>query len=156
MARRRRAEKRKIIPDVKYKSVVVAKFQNCLMKDGKKSTAESIFYGALDILAGMSKKPAIEAFTTAIDNVRPAMEVRSRRIGGATYQVPVEVRDQRSLALTIRWLIAASSSRGEKTMREKLGAELFEAFNGRGAAVKKKEDTHKMAESNRAFAHYKI
>jgi len=156
MSRRRKAEKRKIIPDARFKNVTIAKFINCVMKQGKKSVAEMIVYGALDSLGKVTKKNALEAFQQALANVRPAMEVRSRRIGGATYQVPVEVRDVRSLALAIRWLIKGASGRGEKTMREKLAGEFSDAFNGRGVSVKKREDTHKMAESNRAFAHYKF
>ncbi len=156
MARRRRAEKRQIIPDAKFGSIVIAKFMNCVMRDGKKSTAENIVYGALDAVAKMTKVSAFEAFEKAIENVRPAMEVRSRRIGGATYQVPVEVRDARSLALAIRWIVKASLARNEKTMHEKLAVEFNDAYNGRGASVKKKDDTHKMADSNKAFAHYKF
>lgn len=156
MSRRRKAEKRKIIPDARFKNVTIAKFINCVMKQGKKSIAELIVYEALDALAKNTKRNALEAFDQALANVRPVMEVRSRRIGGATYQVPVEVRDIRSLALAIRWIIKAALGRSEKTMREKLAGEFSDAFNARGVSVKKREDTHKMAESNRAFAHYKF
>ena len=156
MSRRRKSEKRKIIPDARFKNVTIAKFINCIMKKGKKSIAETIVYAALEQLSKTTKRNELEAFDQAIANVRPLMEVRSRRIGGATYQVPVEVRDVRSLALAIRWIIKAALSRGEKTMRERLASEFNDAFNGRGSSVKKREDTHKMAESNRAFAHYKF
>jgi small subunit ribosomal protein S7 len=156
MSRRRSAEKRLVIPDVKYGSKKVAKFMNYLMRHGKKSIAEGIVYKGLEKLSQLSKMDAVEAFNTALDNVRPKMEVRSRRIGGATYQVPVDVRDDRAMALSIRWVVAAAQSRPEKVMEDRLASELFDAFNQRGSAFKKKVDTEKMAESNRAFAHYKI
>ncbi len=154
--RRRAAKKREVFPDAKYGSVLVAKFVNQLMYAGKKSIAEKIMYGALDELAKMTKVNAVEAFEEAVNNVRPQLEVRSRRVGGATYQVPVEVRTSRSFALGIRWIITYSRGRHGKTMMEKLAAELNDAFNKRGASVKKREDVRKMAESNRAFAHYKM
>lgn len=155
MSRRHAAEKREVLPDPKYKDMVVTKFINCLMYDGKKSVAEKIFYQALDLLAEKTSKDALEAFHEAIENVKPSIEVRSRRIGGATYQIPVEVRGERKVALSIRWLITLSRKRSEKTMTERLSNEMFDAVNGRGATVKKKEDTHKMAEANKAFAHYR-
>jgi small subunit ribosomal protein S7 len=155
MSRRHRAEKREIIPDAKYGDVVVTKFMNSIMYDGKKSVAESIVYGAFDIVESRTKNPALEVFKTALDNVAPAIEVRSRRVGGATYQVPVEVRAERRQALAIRWLIQAARSRNDKTMVERLSAELMDAANNRGNAVKKREDTHRMAEANRAFSHYR-
>ena len=156
MSRRHAAEKRNILPDSRFGDLVLAKFINCIMKDGKKSTAESIVYNALSLLSKTSKKDAIEAFRESIDNLKPMMEVKSRRIGGATYQVPMEVRDVRALALAIRWVIVSAKKRAEKTMKEKLAAEFLDALNNRGAAIKIKENTHKMAEANRAFAHYKI
>ena len=156
MSRRRSAEKRLVIPDVKYGNKKIAKFMNYLMRHGKKSIAERIVYKALEKLEHSSKVSAVEAFNNALDNVKPKMEVRSRRIGGATYQVPVDVRDERAMALSIRWLVAAAQSRPEKVMEDRLASELFDAFSQRGAAFKKKIDTEKMAESNRAFAHYKI
>jgi small subunit ribosomal protein S7 len=155
MSRRHRAEKREIIPDAKYGDVVVTKFMNSIMYDGKKSVAESIVYGAFDIVESRTKNPALEVFKTALDNVAPAIEVRSRRVGGATYQVPVEVRAERRQALAIRWLIQAARGRNDKTMVERLSAELMDAANNRGNAVKKREDTHRMAEANRAFSHYR-
>ncbi|XWO14355.1 30S ribosomal protein S7 [Candidatus Hepatincola sp. Pdp] len=155
MSRRHAAEKREVLPDPKYKDMVVTKFINCLMYDGKKSVAEKIFYQALDLLAGKTGKDALESFHEAIENVKPSIEVRSRRIGGATYQIPVEVRGERKVALSIRWLITLSRKRSEKTMVERLSNEMFDAVSGRGATVKKKEDTHKMAEANKAFAHYR-
>jgi small subunit ribosomal protein S7 len=157
MARRRVAVKREILPDQHYGSTLVTKFINNLMECGKKSTAERIFYGAVGIAttkAGGSQDP-LAFFTQALDNVKPMLEVKSRRVGGANYQVPVEVRPERRTALAIRWLIDAARSRGEKTMRERLGGEFFDAFNNAGSAVKKREDTHKMAEANKAFAHYR-
>lgn len=156
MSRRRRAEKREIIPDAKFKDLVVTKFMNTLMLDGKKSVVESILYGALDAAAEKSSRAAIELFHEALGNVKPLVEVRSRRVGGATYQVPMEVRPDRSQALAIRWLVEAARKRNEKTMTERLAAEFVEALNNRGSAVKKREDTHKMAEANRAFAHYRF
>jgi small subunit ribosomal protein S7 len=154
MSRRHAAEKRDILPDPKFKDVIVTKFVNCLMYDGKKSVAEKILYDALDMLASKSQKSHVEVFHEAIENVKPSVEVRSRRIGGATYQVPVEVRGERRVALAIRWLISLARKRSEKTMTEKLCNEMLDAANNRGSAVKKKEDTHKMAEANKAFAHY--
>ena len=155
MSRRHRAEKRDVIPDPKYGDIVVSKFMNSLMEDGKKSVAESIVYGAFDIVQTKSKQDPVAAFHTALDNIRPAVEVRSRRVGGATYQVPVEVRSSRRQALGIRWIISAARERSEKTMTERLSAELLDASNNRGNAVKKREDTHRMAEANRAFSHYR-
>ena len=155
MSRRRRAEKREINPDPKYGDRVLSKFMNCLMKQGKKSVAERIVYGALDRVSDKLGQPPIEIFHTALENVSPGVEVRSRRVGGATYQVPVEVRPLRRRALAIRWLIAAAARRGEKTMADRLANELAEASDNRGGAVKKREDTHRMAEANRAFSHYR-
>jgi small subunit ribosomal protein S7 len=155
MSRRHRAEKREVIPDPKYGDIVVTKFMNSLMEDGKKSVAESIVYGAFDIVQSKSKQDPVAAFHTALDNIRPAVEVRSRRVGGATYQVPVEVRTVRRNALAMRWIIEASRSRGEQGMAARLAAELLDASDHRGAAVKKREDTHKMAEANKAFAHFR-
>ena len=155
MARRRRPEKREILPDPKFGDVVLSKFMNSVMLDGKKSTAESIVYGALDTVETRAKREPLGVFHDALNNVRPGIEVRSRRVGGATYQVPVEVRPERSQALAIRWLISAARERNEKTMTERLSAELLDASNNRGNAVKKREDTHRMAEANRAFSHYR-
>jgi small subunit ribosomal protein S7 len=155
MSRRHRAEKREILPDPKYKDVILSKFMNQIMVDGKKSTAERIVYGALDIVEGRAKKDPVEVFREALEAISPAVEVRSRRVGGATYQVPVEVRPERRQALAIRWLAAAARARNENTMRERLAGELMDASQGRGNAVKKREDTHKMAEANRAFSHYR-
>jgi len=155
MSRRHRADKREILPDPKFANVVVTKFMNSIMYQGKKSVAESIVYGALDIIEGKTKQNPIQVFTQALDNVMPSIEVRSRRVGGATYQVPVEVRTDRRQALGIRWLITAARERNEKTMTERLSAELLDASNNRGNAVKKREDTHRMAEANRAFSHYR-
>jgi len=155
MSRRRAAVKKEILPDAKYENIVLAKFINNVMVDGKKSVAERIVYGALDKIHGKNGKNALDTFLEALDNVRPAVEVRSRRVGGATYQVPTEVRTDRAEALAIRWLIGSSSKRSEKTMVDRLSAELLDASNQRGAAVKKREDTHKMAEANRAFSHYR-
>ena len=155
MSRRHAAEKREVLPDPKYKDALVTKFINCLMYDGKKSVAEKIFYESLDMLSSKSGKNQIEAFHEAVDNVKPSIEVKSRRIGGATYQVPIEVRGERRNALAIRWLISLSRKRSEKTMTERLCNEMLDASNSRGTAVKKKEDTHKMAEANKAFAHYR-
>ena len=155
MSRRHSAVKRQILPDAKYGDKVVAKFTNCVMLDGKKSVAEGIVYGALETLAQKSKSDAVKSFHEALDNVKPVVEVRSRRVGGATYQVPVEVRTDRRQALAIRWLIDASRKRSESTMTDRLAAELLDALNNRGSAVKKREDTHKMAEANKAFSHYK-
>jgi len=155
MSRRRRAEKREVIPDAKYGDRIVSKFMSCLMVDGKKSAAEGIVYGAFDRMESRAKQEPLSMFHEALDNVRPAVEVRSRRVGGATYQVPVEVRPERSQALAIRWLITAARARSENTMAERLSGELLDAANNRGAAVKKREDTHRMAEANRAFSHYR-
>ncbi len=155
MSRRRRAEKREILPDPKFKDLVLSKFMNNLMLDGKKSVSEKIVYGAFDEIENKMKRPPLEVFHEALDNIKPSVEVRSRRVGGATYQVPVEVRPQRREALAIRWLIKASRDRNEKTMRDRLASELIDAVNTRGSAVKKKEDTHKMAEANKAFSHYR-
>jgi small subunit ribosomal protein S7 len=155
MSRRRAAEKREILPDPKFGDTVITRFANSLMKAGKKSVAERIIYGALEIIEKRVGREARELFHEALENVRPEVEVRSRRVGGATYQVPVEVRRDRAMALAIRWLIEMSRKRGEKTMTERLAGEIMDAVNNRGAAVKKREDTHKMAEANRAFAHYR-
>jgi small subunit ribosomal protein S7 len=155
MSRRHRAEKREIIPDPKFGDLVVTKFMNSIMYDGKKSVAEQIVYGALEIVETKLKSDPLQAFKQALDNVAPSIEVRSRRVGGATYQVPVEVRMERRQALAIRWLIQAARSRNDKTMVDRLSAELIDASNNRGNAVKKREDTHRMAEANRAFSHYR-
>ena len=155
MSRRHSAEKREIMPDPKYGNVVVTKFMNSIMHAGKKSVAETIVYGALDIIENKTKQSPLAIFQQALDNVMPAIEVRSRRVGGATYQVPVEVRTVRRQALGIRWIISAARDRNEKTMTERLSAELLDASNNRGNAVKKREDTHKMADANRAFSHYR-
>ena len=155
MSRRRRAEKREILPDPKFKDLVLSKFMNNLMLDGKKSVSEKIVYGAFDEIENKMKRPPLEVFHEALDNIKPSVEVRSRRVGGATYQVPVEVRPQRREALAIRWLIKASRDRNEKTMKDRLASELIDAVNTRGSAVKKREDTHKMAEANKALSHYR-
>jgi len=155
MSRRRAAVKRDVLPDAKFGDIVLTKFINSLMYEGKKSVAERIVYGAMDKIQGRGGKNSLELFHEALDNVKPALEVRSRRIGGATYQVPTEVRTERSQALAIRWLIIAARKRSEKTMVDRMSAELSDAANNRGTAVKKREDTHKMAEANRAFAHYR-
>jgi small subunit ribosomal protein S7 len=155
MSRRHSAEKREVIPDPKFGDIVVTKFMNSVMYEGKKSTAERIVYGAFDIIEAKTKSEPLGVFKSALENVAPAIEVRSRRVGGATYQVPVEVRTERSQALAIRWLIAAARGRNDKTMVERLSAELMDAANNRGNAVKKREDTHRMAEANRAFSHYR-
>ena len=155
MSRRHRAEKREIIPDPKFGDVVLTKFMNSVMKDGKKSAAERIVYSALDQVEAKAKTNPVEMFHQALENVMPALEVRSRRVGGATYQVPVEVRTERRQALAIRWIITAARTRGENTMVERLSGELLDAANNRGTAVKKREDTHRMAEANRAFSHYR-
>ena len=155
MSRRHRAEKREIIPDPKYKNEVVTKFMNSVMHDGKKSVAEAIVYGAMGMIESKTKQDPLAVFRQALDNVMPQIEVRSRRVGGATYQVPVEVRPDRRQALAIRWLLTAARGRNEKTMTEKLSGELLDAANSRGNAVKKREDTHRMAEANRAFSHYR-
>jgi len=155
MPRRREVPKRRINPDPKYKDKLVAKFMNSIMVDGKKATAEGILYGAFDIIQARYKEDPIEVFRKALDNVKPRLEVKSRRVGGATYQVPVEVRPERRVTLAMRWLVQYARERGEKTMRERLAAELVDAAQNRGAAIKKKDDTHKMAEANKAFAHYR-
>ena len=155
MPRKGPVTKRQVLPDPVYGSRMAAKFINRLMFDGKKSTAERIFYEALELLADKSKEDPIRAFEKALDNVRPHTEVKSRRVGGATYQVPMEVRPDRQSALAIRWVISYSRSRGEKGMVDRLSGELLDAFNNRGGSVKKKEETHKMAEANKAFAHYR-
>ncbi|WP_112321769.1 30S ribosomal protein S7 [Oceanibium sediminis] len=155
MSRRHRAEKREVLPDAKYGDTVLTKFMNNLMFDGKKSVAESIVYGALTRVEDRLKKEPIEVFHEALDNIKPSVEVRSRRVGGATYQVPVEVRPERREALAIRWLIKASRARNENTMEERLAGELMDAVQSRGSAVKKREDTHKMADANKAFSHYR-
>ena len=155
MPRRREIEKRKILPDPKFQDRVVAKFVNNLMREGKKSTGERIIYGAFGQVEQKLKDDPLKIFKKALDNVKPVVEVKSRRVGGATYQVPVEVRQDRRTALAMRWLIDYSKGRGEKTMVEKLAGEIIDAANNRGNAVKKREDTHKMAEANKAFAHYR-
>jgi small subunit ribosomal protein S7 len=155
MSRRHRAEKREINPDPKFGDLVVSKFMNNLMNAGKKSVAESIVYGALDSIQSKTKQEPLGVFHQALDNVAPAIEVRSRRVGGATYQVPVEVRPERRQALAIRWLIQAARGRNENTMVDRLSGELLDAAGNRGTAVKKREDTHRMAEANRAFSHYR-
>jgi small subunit ribosomal protein S7 len=155
MPRRREIRKREVLPDPKYHDPLVAKFMNGIMRRGKKSVAESIFYGALNIIQEKTQSDPMKAFKQAMDNVKPLIEVRPRRVGGATYQVPVEVRPERKLALSIRWIIGYAKQRAEKTMKEKLSGELLDAANNRGAAIKKKEDTHKMAEANKALAHYR-
>jgi len=155
MSRRHSAEKRVFLPDPKYGDKVVTKFTNCLMLDGKKSVAERIIYGAFDIIGKKSGQDPLGLFHEAIDNVKPSVEVKSRRVGGATYQVPIEVRAERRQALAIRWIVDLSRNRSENTMTERLSAELLDAANNRGAAVKKREDTHRMAEANKAFSHYR-
>ncbi len=155
MSRRHRAERRQINPDAKYSDLVVAKFMNSLMYDGKKSVAERTVYGAFDVIQQKTKQDPLVVFHEALRNVSPALEVRSRRVGGATYQVPVEVRTDRSRALAIRWIITAARGRGEPTMTARLSGEIMDAANNRGNAVKKREDTHKMADANRAFSHYR-
>ena len=155
MSRRHAAEKREVMPDPKYGDLVLSKFTNCLMLDGKKSVAEKIIYSAFDIVAKKTGQEPLKLFHEAIDNVKPTVEVRSRRVGGATYQVPVEVRANRRQALAIRWIVDLTRHRSENTMIERLSAELMDAVNNRGAAVKKREDTHRMAEANKAFSHYR-
>ena len=155
MPRRREVVKRKILADPKFQDRLVAKFINDLMRQGKKSTAEQILYGAFDQVEAKLKDDPLKVFKKALDNVKPVVEVKSRRVGGATYQVPVEVRQDRRVALAMRWLIEYSRARGEKTMTEKLAGEIMDAASNRGNAVKKREDTHKMAEANKAFAHYR-
>jgi small subunit ribosomal protein S7 len=155
MSRRHRAEKREVIPDAKYGDIVLTKFMNSIMYDGKKSTAEAIVYGAFDSIETKMHVEPLPVFRQALENVAPAIEVRSRRVGGATYQVPVEVRTERRQALAIRWIITAARGRNDKTMVDRLSAEIMDAANNRGNAVKKREDTHRMAEANRAFSHYR-
>ena len=156
MARRRRAEKRVVLPDPKFGEILITKFQNVMMYDGKKSVAERILYGVLEKIQKYSKGGnALDIFKDAIENVRPHIEVRSRRVGGATYQVPIEVRKERGVALAMRWIISAARARGESTMEDRLAAEIQAAANQTGVSVKKKEDTHRMAEANRAFSHFK-
>ena len=155
MPRRREVAKRVILPDPKYNDRLVAKFMNVIMYDGKKSTAEGIVYGALELVAKRTNEDPVEVFKKAMENVRPLVEVKSRRVGGSTYQVPIEVRSDRRNALAIRWIMIYSRARGEKTMAERLAGEFIDAANNRGSAVKKKEDTHRMAEANKAFAHYR-
>ena len=155
MSRRRAAEKRQVNPDPQFGDIVIAKFMNCLMQDGKKSAAETIVYGAFEQIKSKTGQDPLRLFHEALDNVKPGVEVRSRRVGGATYQVPVEVRTDRRQALAIRWLIGAARARNENTMVERLSGELLDAANNRGVAVKKREDTHRMAEANRAFSHYR-
>ncbi|HUL30812.1 MAG TPA: 30S ribosomal protein S7 [Thermodesulfobacteriota bacterium] len=155
MPRKREVKKREVLPDPKYHDTLTSKFINGIMRRGKKSLAEGIFYHALDIIKEKTHSDPVKVFSQAMNNVKPLIEVRPRRVGGATYQVPVEVRPERKIALAIRWIIGFSKARSEKTMEEKLSAELIDAANNRGAAIKKKEDTHKMAEANKAFAHYR-
>ena len=155
MSRRHAAEKREIVPDAKYGDLVVAKFMNCIMQHGAKATAERIVYGALERVAAKSKQDALKAFNEALENVKPSVEVRSRRVGGATYQVPVEVRPDRKQALAIRWIINSARSRSEQTMEERLAGEFLDALANRGGAVRKREDMHRMAEANKAFSHYR-
>jgi small subunit ribosomal protein S7 len=156
MPRRREVAKRKVVPDPKYNSALVARFINNLMKKGKKSTAESILYGSFDIIEEKMKEPPLDVFEKAMNNVKPVLEVKSRRVGGATYQVPTEVLPNRRIALAIRWVINYARARAGKSMKEKLAAEFMDAAGSRGASIKKKEDTHKMAEANKAFAHYRF
>jgi small subunit ribosomal protein S7 len=155
MSRRHAAEKRQVLPDAKYGDLVVTKFMNCLMYQGKKSAAEGIVYGAMSQVEKKAKGDPVKMFHEALTNVKPHLEVRSRRVGGATYQVPVEVRPDRAQALAIRWIIATARGRSEQTMTDRLAAELLDAANNRGASVKKREDTHRMAEANKAFSHYR-
>lgn len=156
MARRRRPIRREILPDPVFTDTLVTKFINCMMIDGKKSAAEKIFYGAVDIVGKKTGEEALGVFKRALENLKPQVEVKSRRVGGSNYQVPVEVRAERRQALAIRWLIQFSRQRGEKSMRDKLANEMIDAANRRGAAIKKREDVHKMAEANKAFAHYRF
>jgi small subunit ribosomal protein S7 len=156
MSRRHSAVKRNVLPDAKYNDKVVAKFINNIMEDGKKAVAEKIVYSAFDLLASRTKQDALSVFSEAIENVKPMVEVRSRRVGGATYQVPCEVRPDRRQALAIRWIIAAAQKRSETTMTDRLANELLDAYGNKGSAVKKREDTHRMAEANKAFSHFKF
>lgn len=155
MSRRHAAVKRQVLPDPKFHNLVVTKFVNALMLDGKKAVAEAVVYDAVESLASMAKRDGLEGFLEAISNVKPFIEVKSRRVGGATYQVPVEVRGERAQQLSLKWIIAAARKRGEKTMMDRLAGELNDALNNRGSAMKKREETHKMAEANKAFAHYR-
>ena len=155
MSRRRAAEKRTILPDHKFKDLILAKFMNRIMKDGKKSVSEKIVYGAFDIVSKKTEKSPIEYFHDALNNVKPGLEVRSRRVGGATYQVPMEVRPKRAQALAMKWIVDSAIKRNEKTMRERVASEIMDAFNNKGNAMKKREETHKMAEANRAFSHFR-
>ncbi|MCA1733695.1 MAG: 30S ribosomal protein S7 [Acidobacteria bacterium] len=155
MPRRREVPKREVLPDPLYNSQLVTKFINSLMSDGKKSTAEQIFYGAMKTVEDRAKEDPLKVFKKAMDNVKPALEVKSRRVGGSNYQVPIEVRPSRRNSLAIRWLISYAAARGEKTMEDKLAGEILDAANNRGNAIKKREDTHRMAEANKAFAHYR-
>ena len=155
MSRRRAAEKRTILPDHKYKDLILAKFMNRIMKDGKKSVSEKIIYGAFDIVSKKTDKSPIEYFHDALNNVKPSLEVRSRRVGGATYQVPMEVRPRRAQSLAMKWIVESAIKRNEKTMKERVASEIMDAFNNKGNAVKKREEIHKMADANRAFSHFR-
>jgi len=155
MSRRRAAEKRVVIPDHKYKDIILTKFMNRIMIDGKKSISEKIVYGAFEILSEKTEKSPIDFFHEALNNVKPSLEVRSRRVGGATYQVPMEVRPRRAQTLAMKWIVDAANKRNEKTMRERVANEIFDAFNNKGNSIKKREETHKMAEANRAFSHFR-
>jgi small subunit ribosomal protein S7 len=155
MPRRREVPKRETLPDPLFGSTLISKFVNCMMIQGEKSVAEGAFYGSLELVKDRAKEDPVKIFKKALDNVKPILEVKSRRVGGATYQVPIEVPQDRRTSLAIRWIISNARSRGEKTMREKLAAEILDASNNRGGAIKKKEDTHRMAEANKAFAHYR-
>jgi len=156
MPRRREVAKRETLPDPMFGSTLITKFVNCMMIQGKKSVAEGAFYGSLEVVKDRTKEDPVKIFKKALDNVKPILEVKSRRVGGATYQVPIEVPQDRRTSLAIRWIINNARARGEKTMREKLAAEILDASNNRGGAIKKKEDTHRMAEANKAFAHYRF
>ncbi len=155
MSRRKRAVKRPVPPDPRYDSQTVTKFMNRLMRDGKKSTAETVFYRSMDLIEQRTGQPGVQVFKQALNNVKPSVEVKSRRVGGATYQVPIEVRPDRRATLAMRWIVGFALARGEKSMSERLAAELISASKGEGTSVKKREDTHRMAEANRAFAHYR-
>lgn len=155
MPRRKVTDKREVLPDPSYNSKLVSKFVNLIMKDGKRSVAQKVFYGAFDVIKSKTGDDPLKIFKTAVENVKPAIEVKSRRVGGATYQVPVDVKPQRRVALAFRWIIGFAQKRSEKTMKEKLAAELLDAANKTGASIKKRDDTHKMAEANKAFAHYR-
>ena len=155
MSRRRAAEKRTILPDHKFKDLILAKFMNRIMKDGKKSVSEKIIYGAFDIVSKKTDKSPIEYFHDALNNVKPSLEVRARRVGGATYQVPMEVRPRRAQSLAMKWIVDSAIKRNEKTMKERVASEIMDAFNNKGNAVKKREEIHKMADANRAFSHFR-